>query len=108
VDGPGEPAVVIDRAVVRTSGRDYSRANADGYHYDSNNYNYSSHSGYDVYEVQTNVDRYRSKYQEGEREQIGVEEKACGAHDALAIIAELKAVTARVRRDMATKYSIEF
>ncbi len=104
-DTGGSPTTLVG---VRTGGRDYNRAHSSGYHYDSNNYNYSTYSGYDVYEVQTDVDRYRRKYQEAERKQAGIEEKASGAQDALVIIGELKAETARTRRDMTKKYGVEF
>lgn len=104
-DTGGSPTTLVG---VRTSGRDYSRSNNNGYYYDSDNYNYSTHSGYDVYEVQTSVDRYRRKYQEGERKQAGIEEKASGAQDALAILDELKGETANVRRAMTKKFNAEF
>lgn len=58
--------------------------------------------------VDVSVERYRRKYQAGERRQIRTEETATGKQEAMAIFSEVKKETQRIRRAMTTRYKIEF
>ena len=97
-DSGGSPTTLV---ALENSGRSYSRD-------DDDNYGYSSYTNYDVHEVATSVDRYRRRYQEGERRQVGIEEQASGRRDAHTIYTELKNEAAKIRRELTEKYKAEF
>ena len=79
-----------------------------GRYYNNNNYRYSSGSNTELNEVDYAAERYRRKYQEGERRQVALEERASGLQEAMNSIKEIQNSMSQVRRDMTQKYQVEF
>jgi len=60
------------------------------------------------YNDTTDESQYRMKYQEGERRQIRMEEKASGKEDVRGMMSELEQEMDRIRRVLTQRYQLEF
>ncbi len=102
-DSGGAPTKTI---AITDRGRHYSSGD---YHYDGDrNYNYGSYRNTHFEEVEYGQERYRRGYQEGERRQVAIEERAKGKQEAIRMMEAIQNSAADVRSKMTQKYNAEF